>query len=59
MDITCPPPGKRTTKLSFNWNVDGTLKSVLFYQVSELLFTLTFVWNLDGTLNEVSRLEGV
>jgi hypothetical protein len=53
MDITCPPPGRRITKLAFTWNVDGTLASLRAYDGADLLFTLTFTWN--GTLSEVAR----
>jgi hypothetical protein len=55
MDITCPPPGKKVTKLAFNWNTDGTLASMRFYDKTDLLFTLSFCWNSDLTLNEVAR----
>jgi hypothetical protein len=53
MDITCPPPGRRITKLAFTWNIDGTLASLKAYDGADLLFTLTFTWN--GTLSEVAR----
>ena len=53
MDITCPPPGRRITKLAFTWNVDGTIASLRAYDGADLLFTLTFTWN--GTLSEVAR----
>jgi len=53
MDITCPPPGRRITKLAFTWNVDGTIASLRAYDGANLLFTLTFTWN--GTLSEVAR----
>ena len=53
MDIACPPPGRRITKLAFMWNVDGTLASLKAYDGADLLFTLTFTWN--GTLSEVAR----
>jgi hypothetical protein len=52
MDIACPPPGRRITKLAFAWNVDGTLSSLRAYDGGDLL-TLTFTWN--GTLSEVAR----
>jgi hypothetical protein len=55
MDITCPPPGKKVTKLAFTWNIDGSLASMKFYDASSLLFTLSFSWNSDLTLNEVAR----
>ena len=53
MNITCPPPGRRITKLAFTWNVDGTIASLRAYDGADLLFTLTFTWN--GTLSEVAR----
>jgi hypothetical protein len=53
MDITCPPPGRKITKLAFRWNVDGTIASLRAYDGADLLFTLTFTWN--GTLSEVAR----
>lgn len=53
MDITCPPPGRKITKLAFTWNVDGTIASLRAYEGADLLFTLTFTWN--GTLSEVAR----
>ena len=53
MDITCPPPGRRITKLAFTWNIDGTPASLKAYDGADLLFTLTFTWN--GTLSEVAR----
>ena len=53
MNITCPPPGRRITKLAFTWNVDGTIASLRAYDGANLLFTLTFTWN--GTLSEVAR----
>ena len=54
MDIACPPPGRKITKLAFTWNVDGTLASLLAYDGADLLFTLTFTWN-DNALSEVAR----
>ncbi|MCW4024107.1 MAG: hypothetical protein NWF01_03615 [Candidatus Bathyarchaeota archaeon] len=54
-DLTCPPPGKKLTKLGFCWNQNGTLASLKAYDVAELLFTLSFSWNMDGSLNEVAR----
>ena len=45
MDITCPPPGRRITKLAFTWKVDGTIASLRAYDGANLLFTLTFTWN--------------
>jgi hypothetical protein len=55
MDITCPPPGHKLTKLGFTWNTDGTLRELCAYEAGDLLFTLTFTWNVDGTLREVAR----
>jgi len=55
MDIACPPPGRRITKLAFIWNVEGTLASLRAYDGADLLFTLAFSWNVDGTLKEVAR----
>ncbi len=53
MDLTCPPPGRKITKLAFTWNVDGILASLKAYDAADLLFTLMFKWN--GTLSEVAR----
>jgi len=55
MDITCPPPGRKINRLSFTWNVDGTISSLKAYDGADLLFTLTFSWNQENTLNEVAR----
>jgi hypothetical protein len=55
MTLTCPPPGKKLTKLGFTWNSDGTLASLKAYDGADLLFTLAFTWNFDGTLREVAR----
>lgn len=55
MTITCPPPGRKLTKLGFTWNTDGTLSTLSAYDGVDLLFTLTFTWNLEGTLREVAR----
>ena len=55
MDLTCPPPGRKLTKLGFTWNLDGTLQSLLAYDGADLLFTLAFTWNAEGTLREVAR----
>ena len=55
MTLTCPPPGKKLTKLGFTWNSDGTLASLIAYEGAELLFTLSFTWSLGGTLREVAR----
>lgn len=55
MTITCPPPGRKLTKLGFTWNPDGTLGSLRAYDGVDLLFTLSFTWNLEGTLREVAR----
>ncbi len=55
MDLTCPPPGRKLTKLGFTWNQDGTLASLRAYDGADLLFTLAFTWNIEGTLREVAR----
>ena len=55
MNLTCPPPGKKLTKLGFTWNIDGTLASLKAYDGADLLFTLAFTWSLDGTFREVAR----
>lgn len=55
MGITCPPSGKKITKLGFTWGTDGTLATLKAYDGEDLLFTLSFSWNLDGTLREVAR----
>jgi hypothetical protein len=53
--LIAPPPGKRITKLTFTWNVDGTVQTLKAYMGDELLFTITFTWNPNGTLSEVAR----
>jgi hypothetical protein len=55
MDIGCPPPGRRITKLAFTWNSDGTLAALRAYDGADMLFTLAFSWNMEGTLKEVAR----
>lgn len=55
MDLTCPPPGRKLTKLGFTWSPEGTLASLRAYDGADLLFTLAFTWNVDGTLGEVAR----
>ncbi len=55
MDIACPPPGRKITKLAFTWNADGTLATLRAYDGTDLLFILAFTWNMDGSLNEVAR----
>jgi hypothetical protein len=55
MDIGCPPPGRKITKLAFTWNGDGTLAALWAYDGGDPLFTLAFAWNVDGTLKEVAR----
>ncbi|HEY4674477.1 MAG TPA: hypothetical protein VIH48_00310 [Candidatus Bathyarchaeia archaeon] len=53
--LTSAPFGKHVTKVSFEWNNDGSVKTAKAYEGDALLFTLTFAWNVDGTLSEVSR----
>jgi len=53
--LTAVPPNKKITKLAFTWTVGGSVETIKFYDVAELLFTLTFTWNADGTLKEVVR----
>jgi hypothetical protein len=55
MNLTCPPPGRRLTKLAFTWNPDGTLATLKTYDGADLLFTLIFTWSGDGSLKEVAR----
>jgi hypothetical protein len=55
MNLTCPPPGRKLTKLAFTWNADGTVATLKTYDGADLLFTLTFTWNGDGSLKEVAR----
>ncbi len=55
MNLTCPPPGRKLSKLGFTWNSDGTLATLRAYDGQDLLFTLSFTWNLEGTLREVAR----
>lgn len=54
-DLMAPPPGKRITRITFSWQVDGTLKTLQAYQEKVVLFSLSFTWNVDGTLREVTR----
>ena len=54
-DLTAPPPGKKITKMSMSWNVDGTLHTLQAFDGAEAIFLLTFTWNLDGTLQTVER----
>jgi len=53
--LAAVPEGKKITKNEFSWNENGTLASIKYYDVDDLLFTLTFEWNLDGTLKLISR----
>jgi hypothetical protein len=55
MSLTCPPPGRKITKLAFTWNPDGALSALTAYDSAEAIFTLTFTWNVDGTLKEAAR----
>ncbi|MBN1244783.1 hypothetical protein JXA31_04240 [Candidatus Bathyarchaeota archaeon] len=55
MDIACPPPGRRITKLAFVWSVHGALEALRAYDDGDLLFTLVFSWGADATLREVAR----
>jgi hypothetical protein len=55
MSITCPPPGRRITKLAFTWNGDGTLATLKAYDGADLLFTLAFTWDIGGVMKEVAR----
>jgi hypothetical protein len=57
MSLTCPPPGRKITKLAFTWNPDGTLSALTAYDSTESIFTLTFTWNVDGTLKEAARTQ--
>jgi len=50
-----PPKGKKITELQFEWNADGTVKTIKAFMGTEQLFTLSFTWNADGTLNKVVR----
>ena len=43
------------TKLEFEWNENGTLKTLKAHKNATLLFTLIFDWNADGTLKSISR----
>ena len=53
--LMAPPPGRKLTKVTFSWNVDGTLATLKAHDGADLLFTLTFTWNADGMLKEVAR----
>jgi hypothetical protein len=56
-DLMAAPSGKRTSKIAFTWNPDGTLAALGIYEDETLLFTLDFTWNADGSLKEVSRTD--
>jgi len=43
------------TKLEFEWNADGSVKTLKAYKATDLLYTLSFAWNPDGTLQSVTR----
>lgn len=53
--LTNPPPGHKISRLSFNWNTNGTLTTLLAYDGVTLLFSLSFTWNSNGTIAEVAR----
>ena len=55
MNLTAPPPGRKLTKVTFSWNVDGTLATLNAYDGDEAIFTLTFTWEVSGILKEVAR----
>ena len=55
MDIACPPPGRRITKLAFKWSVQGALEALRAYDGDDLLFTLLFSWDSNDMLKEVAR----
>ena len=55
MNIASPPPGRKITKLSFTWNLNGTVQTITAYDGAESIFTLAFTWNEDGTLKDVAR----
>ena len=48
------PLGKKVTRIEFTYS-SGVLSSIVFYQDTQLLFTLTFTWNADGSLASISR----
>ncbi len=55
MSLTCPPPGRKLTKLGFTWNTDGTVATISAYDGTYLMFSLAFAWNSDGTLQQIVR----
>jgi hypothetical protein len=55
--LLAPGPGKRMTRIAFDWNADATLAALRAYDDAILIFTLSFSWNVDGTLKEVSRTD--
>jgi hypothetical protein len=55
MNLTAPPPSRKITKVTFSWNVDGTLATLKAYDGVEAIFTLTFTWDAGGILKEVAR----
>jgi len=55
MNIASPPPGRKITKLSFIWNLNGTVQTITAYDGAEAIFTLAFTWNGDGNLKDVAR----
>jgi hypothetical protein len=55
MDITCPPPGRKITRIAFTYGVGGNISSLKAYDGADLLFTLMFKWGAENTLSEVAR----
>jgi len=52
--LASAPLGKKVTRIEFTYS-SGVLSSIVFYQDTQLLFTLTFTWNADGSLASISR----
>jgi len=55
MDITCPPPGRKITRIAFTYGASGNVSSLKAYDCGDLLFTLMFKWGVENTLSEVAR----
>lgn len=55
MDIACPPPGRKITRIAFTYSVEGNISSLKAYDGADLLFTLMFKWGVENTLSEVAR----
>jgi hypothetical protein len=53
--IAAAPPGHKVTGQILDWNEDGTLAALKFYDDSDLLFTLTFSYDDQKRLTQIVR----